>query len=144
MGERRGLPDREPNDAAVAGIESALERRARPSEFSDAAVDLLFARQDEFLEELGVSAIHEARRSAADVVSAADVERADERLRGGSRRVSAWAEAVGGVLAGAGAGEFIDVLSDEDPSSLAIALPTVFMVMGAVLLAASLPRRWRR
>jgi hypothetical protein len=38
-------------------------------------------------------------------------------------------------------GEFIDVLSEEDPGALAIALPTMLMVAGAVLLTAALLRR---
>lgn len=132
----------QPPDDAVETLHEALRRRPLPREFSEQGLDVLYQRQAEFVEDLGLEAIRRARRARADVVSAADVERAADALGAGSvSRRSAWVEALGGVFAGAGLGEFADVLSDEDPAALAIALPSILMVVGAVLLTAALLRR---
>jgi hypothetical protein len=131
-----------PSESALEAVQGALAQRELPREFSDSGLDLLLERQAAYLEDIGVEAIRQARRSRSDVVSAADVERADEAVRAGtSSRRAAWAEAFGGVFAGAGLGEFADVLSDEDPAALAIALPVVLMLAGAILLTAALLRR---
>ncbi|HEX2085065.1 MAG TPA: hypothetical protein VHF89_05240 [Solirubrobacteraceae bacterium] len=134
--------DRGTPDPALEALEAALAQRELPRGFSEPALDLLFERQAEFLEDVGLEAIRRARRGRSDFVSAADVERADEAVRGASpSRRAAWLEALGGVFAGGGLGEFVDVLSDEDPAAVAIALPAVLMVVGAVLLTAALLRR---
>lgn len=134
--------DRDDREPAIEAVQAALAKRPLPREFSDPSLELLYERQTEYVEDLALEAIRRARRARADVVSAADVERADEAVRGGAAsRRSAWLEALGGVFAGAGLGEFADVLSDEDPGALAIALPSILMVLGAVLLTAALLRR---
>lgn len=128
-------------EAVIERLQAELGTGRRPGDFSEQSVDAVFDRQVDFVEELAREAIRQARRTGADVVSAADVERADQLVRGGGTgRTRLW-EPVGGILAGAGVGEFIDVLSDDDPSTLAIALPTVFMLIGAVVMTVALLRR---
>lgn len=129
-------------DDARATLERELARRERPTGFTDDSIVVLLEKQSQFVEDLGLAAIRQARRARADVVSAADVERAEEIVSAGSGgRRAIRLEALGGILAGAGLGEFIDVLSDKDPTALGIALPPVLMVIGAIVVTAALLRR---
>lgn len=131
-----------PRSAAAAAIDAELRKPGRPRGFSREARDLLYERQKEFVEELAVGAIRRARHDRADVVSADDVAVVDAALRGGSlSRRAPWLEPVGGLFGGVGLSEFIDVLGDDDPGALAMALPVALMLLATALLAAAFVRR---
>lgn len=102
-------------------------------------------RESQYLDELGTEGIRQARRNRSDVVSAADIERADSlvRVSGQSRRATVL-DTAGGILAGAGLGQLIDVLSQADPSATAVAISTGCLVPGIALVTLGLARRLHR
>lgn len=140
----RSQPSRVPRRAGpsqvATGLQAELDRREKPDAFTDTSMAELVALQHEYVEELGAEAIRQARRNRADVVSTADVQRADELIRSGSRG-SRGLEALGGILAGAGAGQFLQVLGDKNPSNVEVALAVIALLVGAILVTASLVRR---
>jgi len=134
------------SDAGIARVlttlRTSLAGKHAPRDFSQESVGALLERQADYVEEIGVEAILLARRSRADVVSASDVERADELVRAGVRgRRLAGVEALGGLLAGAGIAELFTVLSQHHPSTLGYVLAAVSTALGSMLLAYGLARR---
>jgi hypothetical protein len=101
------------------------------------SVAKLLELQAEFVEDLGVEAIRAARRHDADLVSAADVTRAEAAVRGAATRTGRM-EAFGGVLAGAGVGTFLQLAVEDDPSILGLSIAAVIAAIGLVVLAAAL------
>jgi hypothetical protein len=135
-----------PSDPGIARVlttlRTSLAGKHSPRDFSQESVGALLERQADYVEEIGVEAILLARRSRADVVSASDVERADELVRSGVRgRRLAGVEALGGLLAGAGVAELFTVLSQSHPSTLGYVLAAASTVLGSALLAYGLARR---
>jgi hypothetical protein len=63
-------------ESSVSELAAALGKRRGPRVFSEHAVRELTIQQANFLEDMGLEAINLARRSQADVVSAADVRTA--------------------------------------------------------------------
>jgi histone H3/H4 len=134
--------------AEDAALNRALSRiRAefdggRPSDLSDEARAALLDAHAEFLEELGIEAVRAARRDRSDVVSASHIDDARTIVRdpADNRRLRAIG-ATGGILAGAGVGQLLAVLSEADPSPLGYLLATAALVLGCVLLALALGRK---
>jgi histone H3/H4 len=123
-------------------LRTSLAGKHAPRDFSQESVGALLEQQVDYVEEVGVEAILIARRAHADVVSAADVQRADELVRAGSRgRRLAGVEALGGILAGAGVAELFTVLSQTHPSTLGYVLASLSTVLGSMLLAFAFARR---
>lgn len=118
-------------------LEEALARHGRPSDFSAASLAALFDLQAEYVEDVGLEAIRQARRNGADFVSAVDVEHGDRAIRSGGRG-RAWMEALGGVLAGAGTGTFLQLAVEDDPSALGLSVAAVIAGVGLVTTTAGL------
>jgi histone H3/H4 len=126
-------------------LTQALERiRAEfdgggPNDLSDRARAALLEAHAEFVEELGVEAVRSARRSRSDAVSEIDIEEARRIVQSPSKtRLGEAMGAVGGVLAGAGAGQLFAVLSQKNPSTAGYAAATIGLVVGSILLAMAL------
>jgi hypothetical protein len=101
--------DVEPQDVLV---QEAMDRiRAKfnadrpPYRFSPESLGVINERQTEYVEDLASAAIDVARRRDADVVSVADVRKADQSIRVAERlRGSRMFEVLGALLAGGGFG----------------------------------------
>lgn len=131
--------------SSISELAAALGKRRGPRVFSEHAVRELTIQQANFLEDMGLEAINLARRSQADVVSAADVRTAETSLRShGPSFPSRLLEPVGGLLAGAGLAQLYSVLSapkTAPPSNLAYLIAAISTVIGIGLLAFGLARR---
>jgi len=127
-------------ERAMQALAGALARRTRPADFSDRSLATLFELQAEYVEDVGLEAIRQARRNGADVVSATDIERGDEAVRTGGRW-RGWGEAVGGIFAGAGIGTFLTIAVETHPSTVGLGVTGAFAAVGLVVTAASLARR---
>jgi F0F1-type ATP synthase assembly protein I len=147
MADRPPDRDRGPTEAVadpsvrpvLQTLQAALDAREHPKAFSDPALARLFERQTEFVQELGLEAIRLAQRAREDVVSASDVDRADERIRAEGRgRGRASLEALGGISAGGGLGLFIQTVAETNPGTLGFVIGTVLLVIGAVTLTLGL------
>lgn len=126
--------------SAVSRVQAELAR-GTAEDFSDDARATWLEFHADFVEDLGVEAVRIANRSRADVVSASHVIQALDSVRTNQRsRTAAALNSFGGILAGAGAGQFYAVLSTKDPTALAYALATGSSVIGAVLLTLALVR----
>lgn len=132
-------------EKGVAELAAALGKRRGPRIFSESAVRELAIQQADFLEDVGLDAINLARRSQADVVSAADIRNAEASLRSrGPSFPGRMLEPVGGLLAGAGVAQLYSVLSaakTATPSTLAYLLAFASTVAGIGLLAFGIARR---
>jgi len=115
-------------------------RRGRAREFSDEGLAVLLKLQLEYIEELGAEAIRRANRNRCDVVSANDLETADQSVRS-STYGRAWLEAIGGIFAGAGIGTFLQIAVDSNPSVLGLTISGVVALAGFTTVAASLARQ---
>jgi histone H3/H4 len=132
-------------------IESTSNGARRPREefaetdlsriFSDHAIATLADHQSEYAQEVCSEAIRSAKRNHSDLVSATDIEAADKKLRGPSLRGQrALANTVGAGIFGAGAGEFITVMTTAHPNHLGIGLAGGGMAFGLVCVACALAR----
>jgi len=137
----------QPEDSALKRALDRIEKEFDangPRDLSDEARAALLDAHAEFLEDLGVEAVRVAKRGGLDIVSARHIDDARVALQSGSEsRVIQGVSALGGVLAGAGAGQFLAVLSEKDPSNLGYALATLFLVAGCLLLAGAWSRSRR-
>ena len=124
-------------ESAIHALRQDLARRPRPADFSEPSVATLLELQARYVEDVGIEAIRQARRNAADVVSAADVEHGDGVVRAG-RRGRAYLEAFGGILAGAGTGTFLQIAVDSDPSALGLSVAAGIAAVGLVITSAGL------
>lgn len=112
-----------------------------PKDLSNEARAALLDVHAEYLEDLGVEAVRVAKRSRLDTVSAKHIDEARSFVQSGSEpKVTQAVAALGGILAGAGAGQFLAVLSEKEPSTLGYALATIALVLGCLLLAGA----WNR
>jgi hypothetical protein len=122
-------------EVAVSELATALGKRRGPRVFSDHAVRELTIQQANFLEDMGLEAINLARRSQADVVSAADVRTAEATLREhGSSFPSRIREPLGGLLSGGGIAQLYAVLSapkSAPPSTLSYLLAAISTIVGS-------------
>lgn len=127
----------------LSSLQGALETGRAPSDFSDEGLGVLLDRQSEYVEELGLESIRIARRARADVVSAIDVERADEIVRGTARnRQARVSETLGGVLLGGGLGQlYAQIALEDDATTLGWVVAAVSAALGLVLLTYSFARR---
>jgi len=130
-----------------SALNQALERIQQefsedgPRDLSDEARAALLDVHAEFLEDLGVEAVRVAKRNQLDTVSARHIDEARVLVQSGSEpKVIQGVAAVGGIFAGAGAGQFLAVLSEKEPSTLGYALATLALVAGCLLLAGA----WNR
>lgn len=96
----------------------------------------MFELQAEY-EDVGLEAIRQARRNGSDFVSAVDIESADRTIRARGRR-TAWAEALGGILAGAGTGTFLQVAVETNPSILGLSIAAILAAIGLIVTTAAL------
>jgi hypothetical protein len=122
---------------AMRRLDEELGHEPYPAEFSEASLARLFELVRQFVEEAGSAAIRQARRNNCDVVSSVDVECGDRAVRSGGRR-RGWQEAIGGVLAGAGAGTFLQVTIESHPSVLGLSVSAVVAAVGLVMTTAAL------
>lgn len=127
----------------LASLQGALQTGRPPREFSPEALGVLLERQSEYVEELGLEAIRVARRARADVVSAVDVQQADQLVRSAERVKHRRAlETLGGLLAGAGLGLLGTQLADGDKATaIGWILGGVLTGVGLVLLTWALAAR---
>lgn len=125
---------------AMRALDDTLARKSKPSDFSDASLATLLDLQAAYVEDVGIEAIREARRHRADLVSASDIEHADHEIRAGGRG-RAWFEAFGGILAGAGTGTFLQLVSESDPSATGLSIAAVIAAVGLVTTTAGLVGR---
>jgi hypothetical protein len=135
-------PDPTLNQTLVA-LQSALQTGRPPRDFSPESVGVLFERQTEYVEELGLEAIRIARRARADVVSAADVERADEVVRmnerSSRRRIY---ETLGGILLGGGLGQlYAQIALGQDATTVGWVVAITSAVGGLMLLTYAFAQR---
>jgi hypothetical protein len=128
--------------AEDSALRQALDRieeefgKGGPKDLSDEARAALLDAHAEFLEDLGVEAVRAAKRGGLDTVSARHIDEAHIFIQSGSEsKVIQGFATFGGVLAGAGAGQFLAVLSEKDPSNLGYALATIFLVVGFLFIA---------
>jgi histone H3/H4 len=112
-----------------------LQRLHAEGGFSANAVDTLAARQAEYVEEVSQEATRIARRNRSDLVSAADVEAADQKLHRDSPGRAGLLELLGGAIFGAGLSEFIAVMTTAEPGHLGIAFGCGGMVVGLFAIA---------
>lgn len=128
---------------AAARLQAALDADGSPGGFSDESLGVLLERQSEYVEELGLEAIRLARRSRADIVSAIDVEKADEAVRSneGARRGRVY-ESVGGVLLGGGLGQlYAQIALADDATTVGWVVAALSGVLGLVLMTYVFARR---
>jgi hypothetical protein len=120
----------------LAALQAALETGRPPRDFSDESLGVLLERQSEYVEELGLEAIRIARRAQADVVSAVDVERADQLVRSAERsRKGRIYETVGGVFLGGGLGQlYAQIALGEEATAVGWIVASLSAVVGLVLL----------
>lgn len=128
---------------AFANLQAELSGRTRPREFSQESMASLLEREAEFVTDVGIEAIRIAKRSRSDVVSKADIEDADRRIRESNRGGSfaAWAEPFGGILLGAGLSQLLSVIGDDNVPTLAYVLGTVAATIGVGLLVFGVTKR---
>ncbi len=111
-----------------------MDAREHPNGFSEQALARLLERQTEFVEEIGLESIRLAQRARNDVVSATDVDQADELIRSDARdRAQRGLEALGGLLWGGGLGTLLQTLPEENPEIWIILISTVLLVVGTAL-----------
>lgn len=133
-------------DASVSELAAALGKGKRrgPQVFSERAINELAVQQAHFLEDMWLEAVNLARRSQADVVSAADVKAAEASLRAhGPSFTSRLVELFGSLLAGAGVTQLYSVLSAtkvSPPSTSAYLIAFISTTIGIGLLAFGLAR----
>jgi F0F1-type ATP synthase assembly protein I len=126
-------------DRAMRVLSDVLER-GRAKEFSDEALAVLLKLQLDYIEELGGEAIRRANRNRCDVVSANDLEGADQSVRS-STYGRAWLEAIGGIFAGAGIGTFLQLAVDSNPPTIGLAISGVVALIGFTTVGAALARQ---
>jgi hypothetical protein len=115
-------------------------KRGRAKEFSDEGLAVLLKLQLEYIEELGSEAIRRANRNRCDVVSANDLEGADQSIRN-STYGRAWFEAIGGIFAGAGIGTFLQLAVGDNPPTVGLAISGAVALVGFTTVAAALARQ---
>lgn len=126
-------------DRALRVLGDVLER-GRAKEFSDEALAVLLKLQLDYIEELGSEAIRRANRNRCDVVSANDLEGADQSVRN-STYGRAWLEAIGGIFAGAGIGTFLQLAVGNDPPTVGLAISGAVALIGFTTVGAALARQ---
>ncbi|HEX5525703.1 MAG TPA: hypothetical protein VFX44_00730 [Solirubrobacterales bacterium] len=127
------MADRKGFDSDRTSELHKLQRLRTQGSFSANAVDTLADRQAEYLEEVSQEATRIARRNRSDLVSAADVEAADQKLHRDARGRAGLLELLGGAIFGAGLSEFIAVMTTSDPGHLGIAFGCGGMVVGLLV-----------
>lgn len=133
----------DPNlEETVKRLNASLRTRGTAADFSDEALATLLKLQLDYVEEVGGEAIRLANRNQADVVSAADLEGADRTVRP-TTQGKAWLEAIGGILAGAGTGTFLQIAVTKNPSVLGLSISAIVAVVGFSVVAATLFSRVR-
>lgn len=125
--------DRGSTDRDRAREQLRTLQRLRAESFSPNAVDTLVERQAEYLEEVSREATRIARRNRSDLVSAADVEAADQRLH--QAAAGRLVETLGAAVFGAGLSEFAVVMTTSHPGRLGIALGCGGMILGLAAVA---------
>jgi len=124
-------------EKALEALNETLRRRGQARDFSDEALAVVLKLQLDYIEEVGSEAIRLANRNQADVVSAANLEQADRTIRA-STSGRAWLEALGGILAGAGVGTFLQLAVASNPSTLGLSISAVIGAVGLMIVAAAL------
>jgi hypothetical protein len=124
-------------EKALEALNETLHRRGQAHDFSDEALAVVLKLQLDYIEEIGTEAIRLANRNQADVVSAADLERADRTVRAATSG-RAWLEALGGILAGAGVGTFLQLAVADNPSTLGLSISATIGAVGLMVVAAAL------
>jgi hypothetical protein len=127
----------------LTSLQAALQTGRPPRDFSEESVGVLLERQSEYVEELGLEAIRIARRARADVVSAVDVEHADEVVRSAERtRRGRIFETVGGILLGGGLGQlYAQIALGDDATTVGWVVAIMSATAGLVLLTYAFSRR---
>jgi hypothetical protein len=127
----------------LTSLEASLHTGRPPRSFSEESLGVLFERQSEYVEELGIEAIRLARRARADVVSASDVEHADEIVRSAERsQRNRIYETVGGILLGGGLGQlYAQIALGKDATNIGWIVAILSGVVGLVLLTYAFARR---
>jgi hypothetical protein len=120
---------------ALDRIESEFDSKKGPRDISDEARAALLDAHAEFLENLGVEAVRAAKRSRLDTVSARHIDEAYVFIQSGSEsKVVQGLATVGGIFAGAGAAQFLAVLSEDNPSKLGYVVATAALIVGFIFL----------
>jgi hypothetical protein len=137
---RGRLPNPPPTERSleyvVHTLDEALSGNDHPAEFSPASLERLAELHAAYVEEVGSAAIRQARRNGGDVVSVVDIESGDRAVRSEARHKT-WAESIGGILAGAGIGTFIQVALEAHPSTLGLSLSASMAAIGLVTMTAA-------
>jgi hypothetical protein len=136
------LPDDPPEiDRSLSVLREALRANQVPSSFSVSGWAELVERESEFVAELGLDAIRRARRKRCDVVSAADINEADQSIRrAGLTSLMIGVQTVGGVFSGAGITGIIAWTGESKPSTALLVLSIVGALLGAAIIAFSMGR----
>jgi hypothetical protein len=128
-------------DRSLRVLREALRANRLPSTFSVSAWAELVERESEFVAELGLDAIRRARRKRCDVVSAADINEADQSIRrAGLTSLMVGVQTVGGVSSGAGITGIIAWTGESKPSTALLVLSIVGALLGAAIIAFSMGR----
>ena len=141
------VPDVEGADPTLAATLQSLQASLRtgrpPRDFSDESLGVLLERQSEYVEELGIEAIRLARRAQADVVSAIDVEHADQIVRSAERtRRRRIYETIGGILLGGGLGQlYAQIALGNEATTIGWVVAILSATIGLVLLTYAFARR---
>lgn len=129
---------------AIKNISAALARRNQLNGLTPASIDLLWARQGDYLETLAIEAIRVADREQAETVQVSHVAEANRRLgRSRESRLTNVFVPIGGIVAGAGISQAVDVMTatDQNPATTSdIAWMLVLVLLGSVMLSVALAR----
>lgn len=139
-----GAPTDQTLDQTLRSLDAALQTGRPPRDFSDESLGALLERQSEYVEELGTEAIRIARRAKADVVSAVDVDQADQLVRSAERTKRGRAvETFGGILLGGGLGQlYAQIALADEATTLGWVVAAASAALGLVLLTFAFARRW--
>lgn len=129
--------ERQP-DASVEKLRSALEKAEASSErggrFADVGWDQLHEIVQNFIANLYAESIHESQRGGAQVVTDADVRRANENLIRNQKKTRRILSSVAGLIGGAAASGALSYLFRDNINPFIVALLFLIALVGVVIM----------
>jgi histone H3/H4 len=128
---------------AIRSLNASVHGNRPPRRFTSESIGVLLERQAEYVEELGLEAVRIARRAKSDVVSANDIQRADEVVRSAERtRRSRLYETIGGILVGGGLAQlYAQIALGHQATTAGWVVAVVSAAAGLVVLTYSFAMR---
>jgi hypothetical protein len=129
---------------AIDRLRSEVDARLAkidPAPFSPSAFDVYKGKVARYMSELFDESIKMSRRQAADVVSAAQVERASEYLITSAKgRIARHIGTVGGIVLGAALSYILAMVRAAQFTPLEVGLSTALAVIGGAAVAVHIAR----